>query len=103
MSEYESFFGLNETHFQKEIQKKLIGSQLNDKEKHEKQYSPFFKHSNCQFTIQKEKVVWDVIDHMKEVDQYFYMTDDNQYMLVYPNYRNEEQKRSVIMQLARRF
>ena len=32
------------------------------------------------------------IEKNKEVDQYYYITNDNQFMLIYPNYLNLEQK-----------
>lgn len=37
----------------------------------------------------------------KEVTQFFYVTNDNEYMLLYPNYQNDVQKREVILQIAR--
>mmetsp|Transcript_38034 Transcript_38034/g.58059 ORF Transcript_38034/g.58059 Transcript_38034/m.58059 type:complete len:316 (-) Transcript_38034:3951-4898(-) len=63
--------------------------------KHE-HLSPFLKHQNPQFLIQKEKVVLNVVDKNKTVDQYYYITNDNQFMLIYPNYLNKEQKNQVI-------
>jgi hypothetical protein len=54
--------------------------------------SPFYKHHNEQFLIQKNKVILNVIEKNQEVDQYYYITNDNQFMLIYPNYRNSEQK-----------
>jgi hypothetical protein len=67
--------------------KELNDENISSDEKHA-QYTPFLKHQNPQFLIQKEKVTLSIIDKKKEVDQYFYMTNDNQYMLVYPNYQN---------------
>jgi hypothetical protein len=57
-----------------------------------KELSPFYKHHNEQFLIQKNKVILNVIEKNQEVDQYYYITNDNQFMLIYPNYRNLEQK-----------
>jgi len=45
-------------------------------------------------------VVLSITEAHKEVEQYFYMTNDNQYMLIYPNYDNTAQKNEVIFQLA---
>lgn len=44
-----------------------------------------------------------ITENRKVVDQYFYITNDNQYMLIYPNYKNEVQKNEVIFQLAKKF
>lgn len=49
------------------------------------------------FIIQKLDVVLNVIPNKnKKVTQYFYVTNDNEYMLLYPNYKNVEQKNEVI-------
>jgi hypothetical protein len=48
-------------------------------------------------------VTLSIIENDKEIDQYFYMSNENQYMLIYPNYENTEQKNQVIFQLAKRF
>lgn len=33
--------------------------------------------------------------------QYYYVTNDNEYMLLYPNYKNVEQKNEVFTQIAK--
>ena len=51
--------------------------------------APFFIHENPQFLIQKDEVILDVYpEKNRKVEQYYYMTNDNQFMLVYPNYEN---------------
>ena len=42
-----------------------------------------------------------IVDKGKKVDQYYYMTNDNQFMLIYPNYENLQQKNEVIFQIAK--
>jgi len=64
--------------------------------------SPFLKHQNPQFLIQKDTVTLNVVDKNKVVEQFYYMTNDNQFMLVYPNYENLEQKNQVIFQIAQK-
>ena len=52
--------------------------------------------------IQKEQVVLNIKPNKnKEVTQYFYVTNNNEYMLVYPNYKNDVQKSDVILQIAK--
>jgi hypothetical protein len=80
----------------------ILDPEVDEAEKHKSDYCPFLKHQNAQFTIQKESVNLTITENNKEVDQYFYMTNDNQYMLIYPNYENTAQKNEVIFQLAQR-
>lgn len=68
-------------------------SDLNDPN-HDSQWkyenmAPFLIHENPQFLIQKDLVsIWSTEDNdYVEVDQYYYMTNDSQFMLVYPNYK----------------
>lgn len=43
-----------------------------------------------------------IVEKNKLVEQYYYMTNDNQFMLIYPNYLNLEQKHEVIFQIAQK-
>lgn len=45
--------------------------------------------------VQMERVKLNIIEKNLEVDQYYYMTNDNQFMLVYPNYTDMRQKLDV--------
>ena len=94
--DFKSFYGLNETHMQEQNKQFLMDAFADEQEKHDSIYSPFLKHQNPQFTIQKESVILTITENQKEIDQYFYMTNDNQYMLIYPNYENVAQKNEVI-------
>jgi hypothetical protein len=47
-------------------------------------------------------VVLNITEKNKTVEQYYYITNDNQFMLIYPNYLNNEQKNQVIFQLAQK-
>lgn len=58
--------------------------------------SPFLIHENPQFIVQKDTVTLNIIEKNQTVEQYYYMTNDNQFMLVYPNYENLQQKNDVI-------
>lgn len=102
LSEYKTFYGNNETHMQEIYKSTIIDEEVDGQIKHQSDFSPYLKHQNAQFTIQKEKVTLSITEVNKEVDQYFYMTNDNQYMLIYPNYENAAQKNQVIFQLAQR-
>lgn len=37
----------------------------------------------------------------KKIEQFYYITNDNEYMLIYPNYDNFEQKSDVVFQIAK--
>ena len=83
-------------------------------------FAPFLIHENPQFLIQKDTVKLKVVDKALYaddyfnydqypqtqdgqyllVDQYYYMTNDNQFMLVYPNYLDLRLKNEVIFQIA---
>lgn len=66
--------------------------------------APFLIHENPQFLIQKDTVqLWSSEDDdYVDVEQYYYMTNDSQFMLVYPNYKDHSQKCDVIFQLAKK-
>lgn len=96
LSPYKSFFGNNETHMQDYHKRIILDENVEEQTKHSIDHCPFLKHQNAQFTIQKEKVRLTITEQNKEIDQYFYMTNDNQYMLIYPNYENTAQKNQVI-------
>ena len=50
--------------------------------------------------IQKEKILVDLdLQGKKFVDQFFYITHDNQFMLIYPNYKDSAIKTRVILLL----
>jgi hypothetical protein len=36
-----------------------------------------------------------------QVEQYYYITNDNQFQLVYPNYKDLNKKHDVIFQIAK--
>lgn len=65
----------------------LLDSNVTSQQRHDT-LSPFLIHENPQFIIQKQEVELNIIDKGKKVDQYYYMTNDNQFMLIYPNYEN---------------
>ena len=68
-----------------------------------KNLAPFLSHQNPQFLIQKERIMVELdFDGKKPVYQYFYITHDNQFMLIYPNYKNANNKTRVILQLAQK-
>lgn len=65
-------------------------------------FNPFLKHQNSHFLIQKQSVVLNVKPNKnKEVTQFYYVTNENEYMLVYPNYQNQEQKSAVLLQISK--
>lgn len=78
----------------------LLDSNVTSQQRHDT-LSPFLIHENPQFIIQKQEVELNIIDKGKKVDQYYYMTNDNQFMLIYPNYENLQQKNEVIFQIAK--
>ena len=113
-SKFTSYFGNTESHLQTEAKVALtqkIVSRREDNEIHQDKthlYRPFFKHSNSQFTIQCEDIVINVDGVDSKVSQYFYLTNDNQYMLVYPNYNASDEKelkkkQETFMKLGQRF
>jgi len=75
-----------------------------DREFHHNNLAPFFIHENPQFLIQKDTVmIEDETDFtVNEIEQYYYMTNDNQFMLVYPNYNNLDKKYKVILEIAKK-
>ena len=67
-------------------------------------FNPFLKHQNPQFIIQKEKVVVGKgTANERTINQYYYITNDNEYMLIYPNYQHDEDKQDVLFQIAKKF
>jgi len=68
--------------------------------------APFLKHQNPQFLIQKDFVTltkkdeFDVVVET-QVEQFYYITNDNQFQLVYPNYKDLNKKHDVIFQIAK--
>jgi len=68
--------------------------------------APFLKHQNPQFLIQKDYVTLtkkdedDILVETK-VEQFYYITNDNQFQLVYPNYKDLKKKHDVIFQIAK--
>jgi hypothetical protein len=52
--------------------------------------------------IQKETVTLNVIAKNQKVEQYYYISHDSQFQLIYPNYLSQEQKNQVIFQIARK-
>lgn len=103
-SDYRRFYGNNELQMQRLAD--LSNPDIDSHQKHDIEspfyMSPFLKHQNPQFLIQKEKVTLNIIDKNKVIDQYYYMTNDNQFMLIYPNYENTAQKNQVIFQIAQK-
>ena len=89
----QAYIGNNE--FQMKNVKELKNSKYHSNERHNK-YNPFYYHENPQFLIQKDRVKLKIIEKGLEADQYFYLTNDTQFMLVYPNYTDLRQKAAVI-------
>lgn len=82
--------------------------QLEQQDKNQEDYADaFYIHENPQFLIQNDKVKVQVLDKdgyykQAEQDQYYYITNDNQFMLVYPNYQDSYQKHDIILQIAKK-
>jgi hypothetical protein len=65
--------------------------------------SPFLIHQNPQFLIQKETIsISDIYEGKKTIEQYFYITHDNQFMLIFPNYEDQKEKTKVVLEVAKK-
>jgi hypothetical protein len=54
--------------------------------------------------IQKENIIIeDMYEGKKKVEQYFYITHDNQFMLISPNYEDQKEKTKIILEVARKY
>jgi len=53
--------------------------------------------------IQKDIVAVDTVyEGRKMVEQYYYITHDNQFMLIFPNYQDQKEKTKVILEVAKK-
>ena len=91
----------------KKLQEMLIdlnvAASINETQWKMKNLAPFLIHQNPQFLIQKERIMAELdFDGKKPLDQYFYITHDNQFMLIFPNYKDPVTKTKVILQLAQK-
>tara|TARA_B110000285_G_scaffold235512_1_gene317716 strand:- start:4026 stop:4730 length:705 start_codon:yes stop_codon:yes gene_type:complete len=91
----------------KKLQEMLIdlngAASINETQWKMKNLAPFLIHQNPQFLIQKERIMADLdFEGKKPLDQYFYITHDNQFMLIFPNYKDPVTKTKVILQLAQK-
>ena len=78
----------------------LESGRLDDRQMHDAKFAPFLKHQHPHFFIQKEKVEYTKHEKKKEIEQYFFQTNDNQFMLIYPNFAHAEIQNEVIQNLA---
>jgi hypothetical protein len=68
------------------------------------EYFPFYKHHHSQFVIEKTSVTYTNKGKKHEIkDQYYILTNENQYMLVYPNYQTNSDKSMVLKCIADQF
>jgi hypothetical protein len=98
-SDFTTYHGNNE--LQMMNREALLDPEKTTQWKHEN-LAPFLKHQNPQFLIQKETVTLNVIEKNQKVDQFYYISHDSQFQLIYPNYLNQEQKNQVIFQIAKK-
>ena len=98
-SAYSQYWGHNELQFQQMAY--LRDPTKSAQNKHEN-LSPFYLHSNPQFLVQSYEVTLVVDGQDVTFDQYFYRTNENQFMLLYPNYSadKDKQKTEVLKQIA---
>lgn len=62
---------------------------------------PFVKHSCPSFWIQSTEAEYTYHNKKRKVLQYFYLTNENEYMLIYPNFQDVSQKNEVLTDIAR--
>lgn len=98
-SSYTQYWGINE--LQDQQMEFLRDHKKTSQQKHES-LSPFYLHQNAQFLIQSQKVTVTIEGQDVSYDQYFYRTNDNQFMFLYPCYSLEKDdlKREVYAQVA---
>jgi hypothetical protein len=94
---YQVFNGNNELQMQ---ERDTIRSGIDEESLYNDKYCPFFKHQHPHFLIKKEKIYYYYKDRKKTVEQYYFLTQDNQHMLLFPNYNHDEEKEAVYEALA---
>ena len=101
-TDYTSFYGLNETHMQRNNKHHLQSPSTDASSKHQDKFCPFYKHQHPLFLIQSTVCQVSINGIRRSTPHYFTLTNQNQHMLIYPNYQSDCQKTEVLEQIAQK-